>query len=343
MGMYGALIIDPKDKPVLQPAKEYVMVMSEFNDKKIQEYPITLETDYYLINGYKNQYHKYYPLAINTYDTIRLYIINIGTTIPYPFHLHSTTFKAYPSGLLDNEPIHVQTIPVAPGDAVIVEAKWKYPGTYLFHSHGIQEERGNMGNITVTDGGNNKDSTSNLSTSNTITTMIGKTTPLSKSVSMFEWQYEKQKELQKPVAINYREQEPIVINDTEDIVINDTQQKPIVINYTQEEHNEEKDNTSNTSTSAAISIVPGSSNPNNPKFYDPSPANVTVGTTVTWTNNDSALHTVTSGNSTSGPSGVFDSSIMPVGRTFQHTFDKAGTFDYYCILHPFMIAQVVVK
>ncbi len=96
-------------------------------------------------------------------------------------------------------------------------------------------------------------------------------------------------------------------------------------------------------TTTAISIVPGSSAPNNPKFYDPSPANVKVGTTVTWTNNDATLHTAVSGTPDSGPSGEFDSSYLAKGKTFSHTFDKAGTFDYYCTLHPFMIGQVVVK
>jgi plastocyanin len=95
--------------------------------------------------------------------------------------------------------------------------------------------------------------------------------------------------------------------------------------------------------STAISIVPGSSAPTNKVFYDPSPANVKVGTIVTWTNNDATLHTATSGTPDSGPSGEFDSSYLTKGKTFQHTFDKAGTFDYYCTLHPFMIGQVVVK
>jgi FtsP/CotA-like multicopper oxidase with cupredoxin domain len=145
MGMYGAMIIDPKEKP-LESAKEYVLVMSEFNltQSEKEDKPITLDTDYYLINGYADKYMRH-PLEVKHNEMLRLYVINIGTTIPYPFHLHSTTFMAYPSGLLDNEPIHVQTILIAPGDPSIVEFKWKYPGTYLFHSHGIQEERGNMG------------------------------------------------------------------------------------------------------------------------------------------------------------------------------------------------------
>ena len=77
--------------------------------------------------------------------------------------------------------------------------------------------------------------------------------------------------------------------------------------------------------STAISMVPGSSAPTNKIFYDPSPANVKVGTTVTWTNNDATLQTIVSGTADSGPSGVYESPIMAKGATFQHTFDTART------------------
>ena len=98
-------------------------------------------------------------------------------------------------------------------------------------------------------------------------------------------------------------------------------------------------------STTSISIVPGASSPNNPKFYDPSPANVAVGTTVTWTNNDSTLHTVYSGSPDDSANGgkLFQSTYMAKGQTFEHKFDTAGTFNYYCTLHPFMIGQVVVK
>ena len=82
-------------------------------------------------------------------ELVRFYVSNLGTTIPFPFHLHSPIFKVYQSGLLSNDPIDVQTISISPGDAIIVEAIWKYPGTYFVHSHGIQEERGNMGEIDI--------------------------------------------------------------------------------------------------------------------------------------------------------------------------------------------------
>jgi nitrite reductase (NO-forming) len=98
-------------------------------------------------------------------------------------------------------------------------------------------------------------------------------------------------------------------------------------------------------TSTSISIVPGASAPNNPKFYDPSPTNVAVGTTVTWTNNDATLHTVYSGTpDDSANSGkLFQSTYMAKGQTFEHKFDTAGTFDYYCTLHPFMLGKIVVS
>jgi plastocyanin len=97
-------------------------------------------------------------------------------------------------------------------------------------------------------------------------------------------------------------------------------------------------------TTTTISIVPGSSAPKpDNKYYDPSPANVAVGTTVTWMNDDATLHTAVSGTPDSGPSGEFDSSYLAKGKTFSHKFDTAGTFDYYCTLHPFMVGQVVVK
>jgi plastocyanin len=107
--------------------------------------------------------------------------------------------------------------------------------------------------------------------------------------------------------------------------------------------------TSSNATSASggtsVSIVAGSSSPSNGKFFDPETINVSTGATVTWTNDDTTLHTVTSGSPESGAaSGAeFDSSYLGAGKTFEHTFASAGTFDYYCTLHPFMVGKVVVS
>ena len=106
------------------------------------------------------------------------------------------------------------------------------------------------------------------------------------------------------------------------------------------------DNNNNTSTTTPttthISMVSGSSNPNNKVFYDPTSAKVKTSTTITWTNDDTLPHTVTSGSADTGPSGEFDSGIVMGGGSFSHTFDKAGSFDYFCALHPYMTGQVIV-
>ena len=93
-----------------------------------------------------------------------------------------------------------------------------------------------------------------------------------------------------------------------------------------------------------VVITLGSSSPTNAKFFEPPTLNVPVGTTVTWKNSDSTLHTVTSGSAESGTLGtIFDSSYVAAGKTFQHTFSSAGTFDYYCTLHPFMKGKIIVE
>lgn len=70
---------------------------------------------------------------------------------------------------------------------------------------------------------------------------------------------------------------------------------------------------------------------------------VSAGTTVTWTNNSSVAHTVTSGNRDDSDAGsLFNSGSIPAGGTFSHTFEDAGSFEYFCEFHPAMSAEVTV-
>ena len=95
-----------------------------------------------------------------------------------------------------------------------------------------------------------------------------------------------------------------------------------------------------------VTNAPGSSVPGCEETADgcfiPSPVTIPVGGTVTWENNDTAAHTSTAGSATEGPSGVFDSSLIMAGSSFSHTFDSAGTFDYFCMVHPWMAGTVIV-
>jgi len=78
-------------------------------------------------------------------------------------------------------------------------------------------------------------------------------------------------------------------------------------------------------------------------YYDPQVIDVTVGTTIIWENLDNTVHTVTSGDPNGGVTGVFDSEMMSAGDVFEFTFTAAGSQDYYCTFHPWMLGTVNVE
>jgi len=97
---------------------------------------------------------------------------------------------------------------------------------------------------------------------------------------------------------------------------------------------------------ATVTNAEGSSTPGCEETADgcfiPSTVTIGVGETVTWENNDTAAHTSTSQDADGGPSGVFDSSLIMAGSSFSHTFEEAGTYDYFCMVHPWMKGTVIV-
>jgi plastocyanin len=98
--------------------------------------------------------------------------------------------------------------------------------------------------------------------------------------------------------------------------------------------------------SATVSLPSGSSLPGcetTNECFIPATVTIGVGGTVTWTNDDTAAHTVTSGTVSNGPDGKFDSSIFMARGTFSHTFSEAGQYDYFCIVHPWMTGKVIVE
>ena len=76
--------------------------------------------------------------------------------------------------------------------------------------------------------------------------------------------------------------------------------------------------------------------------YIPSKIIVEKGGSVTWLNEDSAFHTVTSGFY-GEPTELFDSGYLDPYQYYTLSFDEIGTFDYFCELHPWMFAQVIVE
>lgn len=71
--------------------------------------------------------------------------------------------------------------------------------------------------------------------------------------------------------------------------------------------------------------------------FEPAMLTIPKGTTVIWTNVGPTAHTTTS------KQGVWDSGIMEKGATYRFTFDSAGTFDYWCALHPDMLGSITVQ
>ena len=99
-------------------------------------------------------------------------------------------------------------------------------------------------------------------------------------------------------------------------------------------------------TVTTVSIVFGASVPSNGESFSPESVVTTVGSMVTWKNNDNSPHTVTSGvveKNSPKADGKFDSGILQPGDSFPFVFDTAGEYPYYCMLHPYMTGKVTIN
>lgn len=99
---------------------------------------------------------------------------------------------------------------------------------------------------------------------------------------------------------------------------------------------------------ASVSVPAGTSVPGceeTNECYVPYEVTIDVGGEVTWSNDDTAAHTVTSGTPADGPDGLFDSSLFMAGSTFSVKFDgyEPGSYNYFCMVHPWMTGIVAVQ
>lgn len=99
---------------------------------------------------------------------------------------------------------------------------------------------------------------------------------------------------------------------------------------------------------ATISIPEGTGVPgceDTDECYLPFIVAIDVGGEITWSNDDTAAHTVTSGTAADGPDGIFDSGLFIAGNTFSVKFDDydAGDYPYFCMVHPWMTGTVIVQ
>ena len=87
-------------------------------------------------------------------------------------------------------------------------------------------------------------------------------------------------------------------------------------------------------------------------WYDPPVITISEGDSITWYNDDAEAHTVTSGESSGRfgwmdddfgtPDGMFDSGLFVQGNTWTYKFESVGTFQYFCVIHPWMEGLVLV-
>ena len=95
---------------------------------------------------------------------------------------------------------------------------------------------------------------------------------------------------------------------------------------------------------AEVKNAEGSSTPGcDPNCFMPSTVTIAKGGTVTFSNPDTAPHTTTSGDATGGPDGIWDSSLVMPGASYDVTLNSSGTYNYFCMVHPWMAGTVIVK
>jgi nitrite reductase (NO-forming) len=371
-GMYGGIVVHPTTE---EKAKEFYVVFSEiygvngttgsFDMNKL----LANQPDLVLTNGMA---HKYVP-AIGQVNKVKLngpdlfkvkpgeltrwYIVDAGPNDGVSFHFISSmitvrdgtdeTGKAY--GMQDKND---ETWWIPPGSASVIEATFPDPGIYVGVDHSMKD---------VVKGGAfavlaNETSTANDHPEGTCVAPKGSPSVVctnqtfssektSKSGSGSETQSKSGSEKKSSSSESKSSSKSEV---TQNATMLNTSSSNMTGNGTMMSGNMSGNSTmggnQTTTSGPTVIISPGSSSPSNAKFFDPPKLTVSKGTTVTWKNGDSTMHTVTSGSAQGGESGtVFDSSYLTGGKTFQWTPNSTGTFDYYCTLHPYMKGQVVVN
>jgi plastocyanin len=97
-------------------------------------------------------------------------------------------------------------------------------------------------------------------------------------------------------------------------------------------------------SATTVTIAKGAQNSNNKEFYVPPQTTAKPGSTITWNNEDSAIHTATSGRDAT-PDGKFDTSLISPGQSSKSITmpNEPGEYSYFCTLHPWMIGTVEVQ
>ena len=97
------------------------------------------------------------------------------------------------------------------------------------------------------------------------------------------------------------------------------------------------------SSGVTVSMAKGSQSADNPEFYVPAESTVKAGETITWKNDDTAIHTATSGKDAT-PDGKFDTSLVSPGLSSKPIAmpNEPGQYPYFCTLQPWMTGMITI-
>jgi nitrite reductase (NO-forming) len=312
-GMYGGILVDPAT-PLPPVENELYIVQSEFYTTNSGSGPLTTDrqaiTDenptYVVFNGAVGSLTGDNAPRMQVGQTTRIYFVDAGPNLPSNFHpIGSHWDRVWVDGATLNPPLRgVQTTLVPAGGAVIVDLVGRVPQTVVLLDHAIARAF-DKGALgqLVITGDPNPEIYEGFPAP---TPAPGQATPMP-SMSMAP-------QTASPAAPSATP------------------------------------SPAGSGSPAAVSILPGSGTyqpdnapdefaaVENPPDYSVNVLTVAPGTTVTWTNNDPAMpHTVTAVD------GSFDSGQIASGQSWSYTFNTPGEFEYYCTLHPWMRAKVIVS
>ncbi|MEX1287000.1 MAG: plastocyanin/azurin family copper-binding protein [Acidimicrobiia bacterium] len=307
-GMYGGILVDPAE-PLAEVDREWYVVQSEYyltsTDPGLAETDRQAVTDedpsLVVFNGAVGAIAGDNALQMAVGERARIYFVNAGLNLIASFHpIGSHWDRVYPEAALLNPPIRgSQTTLVPAGGGTVVEMVGQYPGSVVLVDHALTRtfDKGALGQVMISG--------------------------------------EEDPEIYEAVAPDSDGDQP------------EGEGTPDETTSTTEAADGEGG--AATGETVDVAILAGSGDfqdvdapdefaeVEDPADYSVNVLTVNAGTTVTWTNEDGMLHTVTDVD------GAFDSGFFGEGESWSYTFTEPGEFEYFCQPHPWMRARIIVE
>ncbi|PYE50993.1 multicopper oxidase domain-containing protein [Deinococcus yavapaiensis] len=313
MGMYGAIIVEPKEASARVWKNEHAMILDEWDSRQNPGAAVhKSEPNYFLVNG------KSFPLipdiTIPDGQTDLIRVADFGEEV-HSLHMHGNSFLIIArNGFPLPQPVQEDTLLIAPGERVDILVKGR-DGAFPFHDHIVKDVTNNgiyPGGIHVMLKGSPAVSAYGLPLTNTGD---------AHSHAMTDMQ----------------------VDPNADVTASTTREVDEAYPDDSPAHSHVYDHLPKNSPIKVVNIKNFA--------FDQKELHVKVGTKVAWVNRDAVGHSVTGGTPGGNPkSRAFDSSneakgtpvMIGQGKDWTYTFTKKGTYLYYCLPHTNMTAKVIV-